>query len=87
MAQATKLEFVPSPYCDCKVCIDHFTRMALRAPVGLKVLEERYIEHLHEIEHEIDDDECEDRFQEAIRRMYSPSLSSALKTRPHSPAL
>ena len=81
------MKIVPSPYCDCKVCIAHFTRMALRAPVGLKVLEERYIEHLHEIEKEIDDDECEDRWEEAIRRtnqMYSPSLSSALKIRPRS---
>lgn len=64
------MKLVPSPYCDCKVCIAHFARM--------KALEERYIEHLHEIEKEIDDDECDDRFQEAIQRtnrMYSPSLS------------
>lgn len=81
------MKLVPSPYCDCKVCIAHFARM--------KALEERYIEHLHEIEKEIDDDECDDRFQEAIRRvshvsrrsqMYSPSLSSGLKIRPHSRA-
>jgi len=72
------MKFVPSPYCKCKVCISHFTRM--------EVLEEQYIEELNRVEEEIDDDECEDRFQEAIRRtsrryartscrMYSPSLS------------
>ena len=83
------MKIVPSPYCDCKVCIDHFTRM--------KVLEERYIEHLHEIEQEIDDDECDDRWQEAIYRTnqryvhtscqtYSLALSSGLKIRPRSRA-
>jgi len=30
--------------------------------------EEEYIQLLYEIEREIDDDECEDRWEEAIRR-------------------
>jgi len=45
---------------------------------------EKYIQLLYEIEQELDDDECEDRFQEAIRRTnqkYSPSKQSVPKTR------
>jgi len=46
---------------------------------------EKYIQLLYEIEQGLDDDECEDRFQEAIRKTqhqkYSPSTRSKPKTR------